>query len=93
MDDDLAGALIVAAVGLFTGPLIWWITARVADGALPRNWLVGIRVRGTLDSDEGWFHHVRRGRQPFRCCLAPGKHCRSQAPVGSQASRVSTSTS
>ncbi len=59
MDEDLIGALIVAMVALFLGPLIWWMTARAADGALARNSFVGIRVRRTLESDEGWVEGHR----------------------------------
>lgn len=51
---ELAPALVLFATLFFSGLLIAWAGKKGVDGELKRNWMVGIRTKETLASDEAW---------------------------------------
>lgn len=56
-------ALGLGALLTLVGAAVLVIASRSAQGSLPRNWIVGIRTKETLGSDERWRQaHVAASR-------------------------------
>ncbi len=51
---ELAPAIVLFATLFFSGLLIAWAGKKGVDGELKRNWMIGIRTKETIASDEAW---------------------------------------
>ena len=49
-----AAAVFLAGLLVAAGFFLIWLGRRASQGVLSRNWVVGIRTRNTLASDENW---------------------------------------
>ncbi|GAA3532714.1 hypothetical protein AFL01nite_19300 [Aeromicrobium flavum] len=64
MTEELLARVVLSAVMLGTGSLLWWMARAAASGRLKRNAYAGIRTGSTMASDEAWLAAHQRAEHP-----------------------------